>query len=126
MNGATAAEGRVEVCNNNQWGTVCDDNWGTIDASVACRQAGFSAEGMRMCVEHFSFLIYNMHICCDHAGATAVFSAFFGHGAGPILLDNVACTGAEASIFDCPNIGVGVHNCGHYEDAGVRCQLDGK
>ena len=39
-----------------------------------------------------------------------------------IYLDDVHCLGNEAALFYCMHNGVGVHNCGHYEDASVVCQ----
>ena len=35
-------EGRLEIYLNSEWGTVCDDNFRYAEATVACRQLGFT------------------------------------------------------------------------------------
>lgn len=45
----------------------------------------------------------------------------YGGGTGPILLDNVVCTGNESNLLECDHNGIGNHNCRHDEDAGVSC-----
>ncbi len=114
VGGTTMYEGRVEVCNNNAWGTVCDDLWDTTDGSVVCAQLGYGTG--------LSFL--NLYIIYTYFLPTATSApqrAAFGQGTGSIVLDNVACTGTETNLFDCPNNGIGIHNCAHSEDAGVVC-----
>ena len=88
----------MEIQYGGQWGTVCDDQWDINDATVACRQLGYS-----------------------HA-SRATSRAEFGQGHDQIWLDNVHCTGSEGSLDQCEHNGWGAHNCGHYEDAGAVCE----
>ena len=98
VQGGTKTSGRIEVCNSNIWGTVCDSEWEPVNTQVACRQLGYSA-----------------------IGATTLASSDVVDGTGQIWLDQVNCTGTESSLFNCNANPIGNHNCGHSDDVGVVC-----
>ena len=59
LRGSTSRSGRVEICVDGTWGTVCDDGWSYNDARVACRQLGFPTLGE---IKNASFCKLNEYV----------------------------------------------------------------
>ena len=45
VSGPSNREGRVEVCVDGRWGTVCGEGWGDTEAGLVCARLGFPAQG---------------------------------------------------------------------------------
>ena len=140
--GDSVLRGRVEICWNETWGTVCDRGWSLSDATIVCRQLGFSQFGKSLwwiCLYaeflyyHSAFSILCCYLFCVYkrmlycllpAGVSSFSHAYFGQGSGPVLVRDVACNGTEYTLFDCGHSAVGdVGSCTHASDAGASCQL---
>ena len=96
--GSDPLEGRVEVCFNSAWGTVCDHSFSSSDASVVCTQLGYRFNGTELLP-----------------------ISEFAQGSGPIFFDELACSGEEESVQDCGGSAPGLHTCTHSQDAAIRC-----
>ena len=114
---SSSTRGRVELCHNNQWGTICDEGWDNSDAQVLCKQLKYSSYGK-------DYYRSNIMDYCGHnnfIGARGESNAIFGQGSGSIWLSNVACNGTEERLLECSTGIFGGHTCSHSDDAGVTC-----
>ncbi len=101
--GGVKGQGRLDIFYDGHFGQVCDDIFDlTISgANVACRQLGYD-------------------------GALEFFTvpADFTVGQTEILLDNVSCTGEEATLLNCEHLGWRNHNCQLNEAVAITCVTD--
>ena len=76
--------GRVEVFYTGVWGAISSSNWDINDATVVCRQLGYSA-----------------------GAEAALTNDVYGLISGPVWITNLQCTGSESNVMDCVHDGLG-------------------
>ena len=100
VNGAVPSEGLLEIYYAEQWGVICDEVFGDLDAQVVCRQLGYSSKG-----------------------AKAYGGSLWGYSFAPIWLSSVQCRGNESRLVDCASSEWGdPGNCFFFQDVSVVCQ----
>ncbi|GIM06536.1 hypothetical protein Vretimale_10831 [Volvox reticuliferus] len=95
----SSSSGRLSVCLNGTWGSICDDQWDDLDASSACRQLGFT-------------------------GGTALSGAQTGTSPSGmrVWLSQVNCSGTETTLSACPlGSPIAMARCTPAMAAGVTC-----
>ena len=132
VDGSTPNEGRVEVCINQAWGTICGNYyWDSNDANVVCGQLGYLQQGKTitvLCLDNVwtnrYFVNYSRNAFILSTGAVATRNSIYGQGSGPILMSNLNCNGLESTILACDQRTntYGVLSCSHFQDAGVICE----
>ena len=73
QNGTDASNGRVEICRNGIWHSVCNTSWDHTDAGVLCTQLRYNIEGtqptMKKSIYCNSILLstkmWKLQVCLD-------------------------------------------------------------
>ena len=94
-----ATYGRVQIRRQDEtWGSICDDHWGSAEAKVVCAMLGYRGPSVALSGSAFGFIWPYQY-----------------------YLDNVKCLGDEPSIAACQHQGWRNENCFGTEHAGVMC-----
>ena len=102
VDGPSPMEGRAEICENGEWGTICNAYWDDREARVVCRQLGYESET--------AMALPSYHV----------------HGTGPIHKAHLTCEGNETNLIECTSVtSYPTHFCRHSDDAGVICYPNG-
>lgn len=119
VNGTIQQEGRAEVCFNGVWGSICQGSWNGIDAYVFCKELGYKGPSNNNdLIKLYSFFNNSLD-------PTLYYNAKFGEGNGPVVWNNIACSGWESTIQSCSKQVYPSFTCSQQYTVGMTCK-DGK
>jgi deleted-in-malignant-brain-tumors protein 1 len=114
--------GRLEVCINNAWGTVCSQYWDIHDARVVCRELGFQQFYGKLSKFTLTDTKISLKFILGFTVSTSS-SNYAGIGSGPIFRYRTDCSGSESFFSQCNSVkyaSAGT-SCNHYDDVTLQC-----
>ena len=134
-------EGRLEICINEAWGSVCIDHFGSAEAAVVCSSFNLTGRGeghssiimyqdiqlLRLLARILPYLLVFITAIVVmlylSIGAEVLLAGDQGFpGSGPIFLTTLGCLGDEASLLECYSFfPTGIHSCDHSRDVWIKC-----
>ncbi|XP_071141934.1 CD5 antigen-like [Mytilus edulis] len=136
--GFAVNQGRLEINNKGEWGTLCDDQFENVDAEVACdlritdgfaKNQGrleiyYKGEWGTLCDDPFENV--DAEVACKQLGYCSGLklpSNKVNDGIGTIWFNNVNCSGSENHLLNC-TYNHDISPCRHYHDVGIHCFLN--
>lgn len=114
---STPNKGRVEICINTVWASVCSSNFHLEEANVVCGQLGYLRTGVfSEKINVFIQLLFH-----HHAGSVIRGSAYYGQGSGTVV-SHFSCRGNENYLYNCSNYPRYGASCSHHQDIGIDCE----
>ena len=110
--------GRVEICVERTWTSICDKSWDFLDSQVVCRDLGYSPYGMKT-----NPALTKLYRYAFVLGAISIDNCY-NEGQLSFGITNINCTGSEDHLVNCSHSNAVLYNCDTYDDAGVQCQSE--
>lgn len=116
--GSTQYEGRIEMCYNGLWGSVCQSSFSQEEARVVCNQLGYQSN------EKLKVLFLIFYIFFLFSGfAVRASPTQFGPSRLPVFTLAARCTRSHTSnLTSCAQKTVPGSFCYSYNEAGVTCE----
>ena len=118
--GTISRQGNVELCIYGRWRIMCANSWDNRDASVVCRQIGYSPHGKHEIATSHTIQVALIYHTSQFTGAVAL-ENIYPSSTHRLLNAKINCSGLESKITNCIQNLDEAYSCLSFGIASVSC-----
>ena len=118
--GTISRQGNVELCIYGRWRIMCANSWDNRDASVVCRQIGYSPHGKHEIATFHTIQVALIYHTSQFTGAVAL-ENIYPSSTHRLLNTEINCSGLESKITNCIQNLDEAYSCLSFGIASVSC-----